>query len=522
MFSTLEHYIQEQVVSQAVPGFSLAIIKDQEVVYSNGFGVTHLEDGGVPVTANTLFRIGSLSKPLTATAIMILVDQGKLDLDLPIIEYVPFFTLKDFDAARKITLRMLLSHTSGLPDGTDIVGSRNVDALEQYVRHDVPELSMIAPPGLLFSYSNHGFNIAGYVAEYVTQTYFPELMQDLLFKPLGMSRTLYDPLMAMTYSLALGHEKTETGHIVVRPFYENAANYPSWFAMSTATDYAKFLLMHLNTTTLLSTTAIREMQTMQVSRYNLQQLGCGLSFITEDYKGTPTIRHGGAIGTYTSFMLAAPEQQLAIVTLASQDYGIDLAYEIFDQLLKTTPDHKEPEVMIPKPADWERYTGYYLGNQSGLVQIINDGQQLKIHLNGTEMMLYAHQDNLYFTQDTDENPIVTIGFVEDENEDVDYIVLNGQTCKRIEQEQVTQPTINWSAVDGTYSNGSISFGLKVVNNQLFLLDEDQEYTCHPLFGPFFFTEEQGLLEIRESEYRNILIVQGSWEFDQLGIESSPI
>lgn len=522
MISTLEHDIQEQVISQSIPGFSLAIVKGQEVVYSNGFGVTHLEDGGIPVTANTLFRIGSLSKPLTATAIMILVDQGRLDLDVPIIEYVPFFSLKDLGAASKITLRMLLSHTSGLPDGTDIVGSRNVDALEQYIRRDVPELSLIAPPGLLFSYSNHGFNIAGYVSEYVTQTYFPELMQNLLFKPLGMSRTFYDPLMAMTFPFALGHEKTENGHTVVRPFYENAANYPSWFAMSTATDYANFLLMHLNTTTLLSTTAIREMHTLQVSRYNLQQLGCGLSFITEDYNGTPTIRHGGAIGTYTSFMLAAPEQQLAIVTLASQDYGIDLAYEIFNQLMDATNNPVKPELMIPNRSDWERYTGYYLGNQNGLVQIINDGQQLKMHLNGSEMTLHAHQNKLYFSQDTDGNSITTVGFVEDENEDVHYIVLNGQTCKRIEQERVSQPNIDWSEVEGTYSNGSISFGLKVVNNQLFLLDEDQEYFCHPLFGPFFFTKEQGLLEIRENEHRNILIVQGSWEFEQLGIESSPI
>ncbi|MGL6103821.1 MAG: hypothetical protein ACRC00_11695, partial [Exiguobacterium acetylicum] len=166
--------------------------------------------------------------------------------------------------------------------------------------------------------------------------------------------------------------------------------------------------------------------------------------------------------------------------------------------------------------------GYFLGNQNGLVQIIIDGQQLKMCLNGTEMTLNAHQEKLYFVQDTDGHPTVTVGFVEDDNKDVHYIVLDGQTCKRIEQERVSQPNIEWSEVEGTYSNGSISFGLKVVNNQLFLLDEDQEYSCHPLFGPFFFTEEQGLLEIRENEHRNILIVQGSWEFQQLGIESSPI
>ncbi|MCP6324359.1 beta-lactamase family protein, partial [Klebsiella pneumoniae] len=73
----------------------MAIVQGQEVVYSKGFGVTNKEEGGIPVTANTLFRIGSLSKPLTATAIMVLVDRGILNLDIPIKEYVPFFTLKD-------------------------------------------------------------------------------------------------------------------------------------------------------------------------------------------------------------------------------------------------------------------------------------------------------------------------------------------------------------------------------------------------------------------------------------------
>lgn len=525
MFSALEKQIQEELVSQSIPGFSMAIVRGREVVYANGFGVTNKEEGGVPVTANTLFRIGSLSKPLTATAIMRLVDLGKLNIDVPIQSYVPFFTLQDAAAAQTITLRMLLSHTAGLPDGTDMVGSRDLDALEQYIKQDVPQLTLIAPPGLIFSYSNHGYNIAGYVAEYVTKTYFPDLMQEILFKPLGMLRTFYDPLMAMTFPLALGHERTESSEVVVRPFYDNAANYPSWFAMSTALDYAKFLLLHLQAgriddQPILTASAIDEMQTSQVSRYNLQQLGCGLSFITERYKGIQTIRHGGAIGTYTSFMLAAPEQDLAIVTMSSQDYGIDLAYDILDQLLETESSQEILPKKTPNRSKWKSYTGHYLGNLNGLAEIFADGHHLKIRLNGTELMLHAFDENLYFTQNADGEPDMTVGFVIDEEEETPFIVLNGQTCKRMDSEQLMQPRINVSSFEGVYSNGAISFGLTVKGDQLLLLDEDQEYYCQPLFGHFFYTNEQGLLEVREIERQRTLIIQGSWSFE--AVESSKV
>ncbi|WP_033541228.1 serine hydrolase domain-containing protein [Planococcus sp. CAU13] len=521
MFSAIEKQINEQMVSQSIPGFSMAIVQGQEVVYSKGFGVTNKEEGGIPVTENTLFRIGSLSKPLTATAIMVLVDQGILNLDIPIKEYVPFFTLKDQAASNKITLRMLLSHTAGLPDGTDIVGSRNLDALKYYIQNDVPQLSLIAPPGLIFSYSNHGFNIAGYVAEFVTEKYFPEFMQEVLFNPIGMSRTVYDPLLAMTFPVALGHERTEKGEKVVRPFYENVANYPSWFAMSTAEDYAKFLLMHLNAgqlgnQSLLSASAVNEMQKLQVSRYNLHQLGCGLSFITEEYNGVQTLRHGGAIGTYTSFILAAPEKKMAIVTMSNQDYGIDLAYDIMDKLLEVDPIHIQPKSMTPNSLIWKQYTGYYLGNLNGLAHIFIDGQQLKMQLNGKEMTLHAYEENLYFAKDTEGNPIATVGFVLGERDEVDYIVLDGQFCKRVEKELISQPRTSESSLEGTYSNGSVSYGLKVIKDQLFMLDEDQQLFCQPLFGNFFYTEEQGLLEIQEIEKRKILIIQDNWKFEKVG------
>ena len=111
----LEQQIAEDMGAANVPGLSLAVVEGNEVVYARGFGVTSLEDGGKSVTPETLFRIGSITKPHTGTAVMRLVDEGRLDLNAPVRLYLDWFTLSDEEMADRVTLRHLLSHTAGLP-----------------------------------------------------------------------------------------------------------------------------------------------------------------------------------------------------------------------------------------------------------------------------------------------------------------------------------------------------------------------------------------------------------------------
>ncbi len=136
----LERLIETRMTEAHVPGLTLAIIEQQEVIYARGFGVTSVESGGLPVTPATLFRIGSSTKPLTGTAIMRLVEAGKLDLDEPIKTYLDWFTLEDKRAANTITLRMLLSHTAGLPPAAAPFGLRDPAGLEAFVRGSLPML----------------------------------------------------------------------------------------------------------------------------------------------------------------------------------------------------------------------------------------------------------------------------------------------------------------------------------------------------------------------------------------------
>src|SRR5438093_8086977 len=110
----LEQRIADAMGAAGVPGLALAVVQGDEVVYARGFGVTSVEDGGLPVTPQTLFRIGSTTKPLTGTAVMRLVEAGQLDLDRPVRDRLDWFALSE-PGAERVTLRMLMSHTAGLP-----------------------------------------------------------------------------------------------------------------------------------------------------------------------------------------------------------------------------------------------------------------------------------------------------------------------------------------------------------------------------------------------------------------------
>ena len=335
----LEARIAQEMAAGQVPGLALAIVQGQEVRYAGGFGVTSVEEGGLPVTPQTLFRIGSVTKPLTGTMLMRLVESGKPDLDCPISEYLPWLTLGEAGARERptganggrITLRMLLSHTSGLPTDAEHFGPRDPGGLERFVREEAPGYPLLAPPGTLWAYSNVGLNIAGYLAEAVSGLPYTELMQQLLFDPLKMRRTTFDPLVAMTYPLAQAHERNRCGDLIVQhQFAENTGHHPAGFALSTALDLANFAILHLNQgrfreQRLLSPASIATMHRKHISLIDDSEEGYGLTFYTDSYRGQPRVSHGGAISSYGSHLMLLPQAGIGIVLLTNRADGIHLA-----------------------------------------------------------------------------------------------------------------------------------------------------------------------------------------------------
>jgi CubicO group peptidase (beta-lactamase class C family) len=335
----LEARIEREIAAARVPGFAVALLRGGELVYARGFGTTALDDGARPVTPATLFRIGSVTKAMTGTALMRLVADGRLALDAPVVDYIPWFALSDPAATPKVTLRMLLSHTAGLPHDHRPYGPRDPSALERRVREEVPRYPLVAPRGTRWSYSNAGIHVAAFLAETVVGKPFPELMDELLFAPLGMARTTFDPTVAMTYPLAQSHDLGEDGVLRVRRRYaDNAANYASGQAVSTVLDMAAFARLHLcRGAPLLPSELVEEMHRPHADRPPPGSGTYGLTFALGKRNGVRRVGHGGAMTEFGASFDLAPDHGAAVVTLRNRlapEFGVEkVVDDLFGELL---------------------------------------------------------------------------------------------------------------------------------------------------------------------------------------------
>lgn len=158
----LQPLLEKVIQQQEIPGFAIAIVENNRVVYTHGFGVKNVSRKNDPVTAQSLFHMASITKPFVATSIMQLVEQGKIDLDAPVVKYLPSFRLAD-DRYPTITVRQMVTHTSGMPDVEDYEWDKpqyDDDALDRYVR-SLANLKLVFAPGARFQYSNMAFEVLG-------------------------------------------------------------------------------------------------------------------------------------------------------------------------------------------------------------------------------------------------------------------------------------------------------------------------------------------------------------------------
>ncbi|HZI65923.1 MAG TPA: serine hydrolase domain-containing protein, partial [Thermoanaerobaculia bacterium] len=220
-FHDLEQVAHSELKATGTPGAAVAVILGDRVVFLKGFGVANVETRE-PVTADTLFRIASTSKMLTAAALASLEEQGKVDFDGPIARYT-----KGLDAKiGRLTLHQLLSHTAGLRDESSFTGPQDDEALGAFVRSWTSDY-LFTEPGDIYSYSNPGYALAGFVLGEAVGKPYADAMHDQLFEPLGMRRSSVRPTVAMTYPMAQAHEPTATGPRVVRPYPDDARFRPN-------------------------------------------------------------------------------------------------------------------------------------------------------------------------------------------------------------------------------------------------------------------------------------------------------
>ncbi|HZP83833.1 MAG TPA: serine hydrolase domain-containing protein [Chthonomonadaceae bacterium] len=375
--SELEPIITAEMKAEGVPGAAIGIVRGGKILLAKGFGVTSIETG-VPVTADTLFRLGSTTKMFTAAALVQMALAGKLDFHRPIGEYV-----RGLDRAiARLTVDQLLSHTAGLRNDDPPSERAGEEALGKVVRAWKAD-QLIATPGEVFSYSNNGYWLAGYVAEAVDGKPYASVVEAELLRPLGMTRSTFRLDTASTYPLALGHRVSGGKTVVVRPIPDNPAGWPSGALFSTANDLCRWLLALTGEGRLEGKQALRKglVEQLAAAHANVpsthSQYGYGLSLA--EYRGFKVWEHGGGRAGYGSFLRIFPAPQVGIVILTN-GRGSQLPKTVeraSELLLPLQPKARAapPAIQEMTPAEMSDYVGVYNnGGESGVEIFVREGR----------------------------------------------------------------------------------------------------------------------------------------------------
>ncbi|MFJ4184839.1 serine hydrolase domain-containing protein [Kitasatospora sp. NPDC089509] len=369
-----------------VPGAAIAVLVEGEVI-DHAAGVLN-KATGVESTVDSLFQIGSITKVWTTTLIMQLVDEGRLDLDRPVRDYLPEFALGDDTAAAAITVRQLTCHTAGFEGDFFTDTGRGSDAVEKLIPtlSDVPQLF---PPGERFSYNNAGYCVLGRIIEVLRGKCWDDCVRDHLFVPLGLTHAAVGPYDAIRYRAAVGHIVPKPGEEPVpAPVWALASsNAPagSMLAMRPR-DLLTFVRMHLNDGTVddggrvlspESSAAMREPQ-VEVPTLGIMGDRWGLGWMLFGWEGGQVIGHdGGTIGQ-SAFLRVVPERKVAVALLTNGGRPVHVYHQVLGKLLDELADVTLPPLPQPNPAaaqaDLSRYVGAYSSMVADNVVTAEDGR----------------------------------------------------------------------------------------------------------------------------------------------------
>jgi CubicO group peptidase (beta-lactamase class C family) len=371
-----------------VPGAAVAVLADGDVV-DHAAGVLSMSTG-VEATPDSVFQIGSITKLWTSSLVMQLVDEGKVDLDATVRSYLPDFRIADESAASVITVRQLLTHTSGFEG--DIFTDTGVgdDCVEKYlgVLHDVPQLF---PPGSMWSYNNAGFSVLGRLVEVLRGKPYDVCLRERLIAPLGITHAATSPYEAILFRAAVGHvQPAQDAPYQAAPVWAlTRSNIPagSMFAMSPRSLLA-FARMHLDdgraadgTQVLAPGTAAR----MHEKQVELPDLGFlantwGLGFERFETPDATIIGHdGGTIGQ-SAFLRIVPDAGVAVALLTNGGDTMALYADLVGRVLRELAGTELPALPSPPaepaPVEAHRYLGTYSSDLADLLVTQDDEERL--------------------------------------------------------------------------------------------------------------------------------------------------
>ncbi|GII96002.1 serine hydrolase domain-containing protein [Sinosporangium siamense] len=415
--------LETSVAAHGVPAASIAVYAGGETLEA-ATGVLNVETG-VEATVDALHQVGSTTKVWTSVLIMQLVDEGLLDLDQPVRAYLPEFVLGDEEAAARVTVRHLLTHTGGFDGDIFTDTGRGDDSVDLYVK-SLGDLKQIDPPGTAFSYCNSGYVVLGAIVARLRGCTWEEAMRKYLATPLGCTHIGLLPEETVLFRAAAGHGRTPEGNKVLRPWLAPRSNAPAGSTLCLAPrELVRFGRMLMaggvaeDGTRVLSEESVRAMLTPNVDVPPLPgldaQWGLGIGLL--GWGGGAYGHDGGTTGNATTWWIAPETGVVMALAVNSEDAGKVFAdmRDLIAGIAKLTPPARLVPPADPQSVDTAPYVG---GFESPAMRydIVGDGGALKVTLTPGELAAklgmepstsrYVHVHDHVFLDVESDRPVV--------------------------------------------------------------------------------------------------------------------
>lgn len=361
-------WVEAQMAYRGQPGLSVGLIYDQELIWSRGFGYANVEQKS-PAASDTLYRIASITKLFTSTAIMQLRDEGLLQLDDPVEKHLPWFSIQNpHEDTPPITIRHLLIHAAGLPREAAFPywSTNNFPAISA-LQEALPSQTLAIPTASDWKYSNLGLTLAGEIVAAISQTPYARYIEENILRPLGMDNTYVETVPADHELLATGYgRRLPDGSRALSPHIDCGAITPAANMASNIEDLAKFAMLQFrggarDDAQILRGSSLREMHRVQWLNDDWSA-GRGIGYFVWRVDNRTWVGHGGALQGYRTELQVAPADKVGVIVLTNADDGQPLFYmqKAFEWVVPALIKAKASTAPTSQASpEWARYTGRY-------------------------------------------------------------------------------------------------------------------------------------------------------------------
>lgn len=348
----IERYIAQQMLLNRIPGAAVVIVSDDSVIYSRGFGT----DGfGASVTERTGFVLGSMSKSVTALAVMQLVERNLIQLDAPVQQYLPWFRVADAAASARITVRQLLNHTSGIPTHAARASGASRTLTDQV--RALADVALNNAPSAVHEYASPNYLVLGAIIESVSQRSYASYVQASIFTPIGMRDSYVDQTIALAREnpgrLSSGHVYA-FGFPLARTVPDDGSRLPTAGLISSAADMGRFLMAQLRTDSSEVLSAARLAQ-MHTGGAPSDGFSYAFGWRIGANAGERAVHHGGIVANFRGKMVMLPDRRLGVAVLTNASSAIPWPITPTSHVMADAIAAALIGVTLPEPSDTHRW-----------------------------------------------------------------------------------------------------------------------------------------------------------------------